>query len=195
MDKKKIALIILVVVIVGAYASFYAYASMVLIPEDKKVFKEELSGIGNSSITDSDISTLESEATQIESIDLTIIPADQRKTMADQMRNDPFITTMNSTIAELKKNVTNNQEIASRYDLLLKGDVANNIRSVYSQELINAMDKMNQIMVALPNDLENGDSKAVANDLRTLAQLGRELKNMSTTSQAKLETVVNQFGG
>lgn len=185
----------MVVVIVGAYASFYAYASMVLIPEDKKVFKEELSGIGNSSITDSDISTLESEATQIESIDLTIIPADQRKTMADQMRNDPFITTMNSTIAELKKNVTNNQEIASRYDLLLKGDVANNIRSVYSQELINAMDKMNQIMVALPNDLENGDSKAVANDLRTLAQLGRELKNMSTTSQAKLETVVNQFGG
>lgn len=195
MDNKKLALIILVVVVVGAYASYYAYASMVLIPEDKKVFKDELASLGNVSSSDADIAQMEQAASQIESIDLTVIPAAERKTLADQMRSDPFFTTWNASIAELKQNITRNQEIASRYDLLLKGNVANNIRSIYSQDLVAKVEALGPIFEKIPNDLEKGDGAAYARDVRELAKSMKELQQQLIISKAKLETVVNELGG
>jgi len=55
---------------------------------------------------------------------LTLIPSSQRQALANQLKNDSSITQINSTITELQQNITANQEIANRYDLLMKGDVA-----------------------------------------------------------------------
>lgn len=190
------ALLIAVLLIVGAYVSYYAYATMVLMPSDREVFQEELNSIKNSTITESDIKELEQAADQIENgVSLTVIPASERKVYAQELANDPAISSINSTINEVKSNVTTNEEIASRYDLLLKGDVADNIRAVYSQEMITMMEELNQIVQKLPSDLEKGDNKAVADDFRQIANLSKEYNQFVAEAVPRLQEIVNSLGG
>lgn len=51
MSKRKIGLIILLLVIVGAYASFYAYESTVIGPENMETFKSDLNATSEPVLT------------------------------------------------------------------------------------------------------------------------------------------------
>lgn len=194
LNKKVLALLIVGVIIVGAYVSYYAYATMVLMPADREVFQEELNSIKNSTVTESDIKELEQIADQIENgVSLTVIPASERKAYAQELANDPAISSINSTITEVKNNVTTNEEIASRYDLLLKGDVADNIRAVYNQEIVTMMEELYQVVQKLPSDLEKGDNKAVADDFRQIANLSREYNQFVAEAEPRLQEIVNSL--
>ncbi len=196
MNKKILALLIVAVLIIGGYAAFYVFQSLYAIPEDVKVFKDELKSIENAPIPEKDIKELETLANQIENgPSLKIIPKSERTKMANDMRNDPFFTSINSTVDEIKQNVTNNLEIASRYDLLLKGDVANNIRGIYSQKLISLAEDMQKIIEKIPNNFENGDNTALANDLRELARLGREMNTLAAQNKGKLNDIIKSLEG
>lgn len=196
MNKKVIALIALVVVIVGGYASYYAYASTYLMPKDVKVFKDELKSMEGVPIPESNITEMETLANQIQKLpSLKVVPLSERKKMANEMHNDPYFTHMNSTINEINKNFTNNQEIASRYDILLKGDVANNIRDVYNLQVIDLVKNMTNIYQKMPNDIENGDNTAYANDFRELAKYGRELNAIAIEDKTKLQSIIRSLGG
>jgi len=199
MNKKIIALIALILVIVvcvGGYVSYYAYASTVLIPKDVKVFKDELKSVEGNPIPESNITQLESEANQIQNgPSLKIIPLSERKKMVSNMEKDPFYTTMNSTIDELNENITINQEIASRYDILMKGDVANNIRSVYDAQKMDLIQNMTKTVQDMLTDFENGNNTAVANDMRDMAGEGKELNKFAAEDKPKLQNIINSLGG
>jgi exonuclease VII small subunit len=196
LNKKVLALLIVGVIIVGAYVSYYAYATMVLMPADREVFQEELNSIKNSTVPESDIKELEQIADQIENgVSLTVIPASERKAYAQELANDPAISSINTTITEVKNNITTNEEIASRYDLLLKGDVADNIRAVYNQEIVTMMEELYQVVQKLPSDLEKGDNNAVADDFRQIANLSREYNQFVAEAEPRLQEIVNSLEG
>jgi D-ribose pyranose/furanose isomerase RbsD len=194
MNKKTIALIILVVVIVGAYASYYAYASMVLIPEDLTVFKSELQPTSSPAIPESGITALENSANMVESYNaLSMISQSERNIHAEEITSDNG--NYSTVLKELKKNATANQEIALRYDLLLKGDVANEIRLIYANETVVIVDQMKNNTDKQAADLKSGDSKAYANDLREFAKLARQLNTNLEQAHTHLQNVVNKLGG
>jgi len=196
LNKKVLALLIVGVIIVGAYVSYYAYATMVLMPADREVFQEELNSIKNSTVPESDIKELEQIADQIENgVSLTVIPASERKAYAQELANDPAISSINTTITEVKNNITTNEEIASRYDLLLKGDVADNIRAVYNKEIVTMMEELYQVVQKLPSDLEKGDNNAVADDFRQIANLSREYNQFVAEAEPRLQEIVNSLEG
>lgn len=195
-NKKMIALIAVVVVIVGGYASYYTYASTYLIPKDVKVFKDELKSMEGAPIPEKNITEMETLANHIQKLpSLKVVPLSERKKMANEMRNDPYFTYMNSTIDEINENFTNNQIIASKYDILLKGDVANNIRDVYNVQIIDLVKNMTRTYQKMPNDIEKGDNNAYANDFRELAKYGRELNVIAVKDKTKLQNIINSLGG
>ncbi|MBM4240524.1 MAG: hypothetical protein FJ150_02460 [Euryarchaeota archaeon] len=194
MDKKVLALIILAVVIVGGYTSYYAYASIYLIPEDLKVFKDDLKSLENSTFPAENITEMEQAASVIgNGSSLQLIPAAERKKMADDLRNQ--LKPMQSQFEEFKQNFTNNREIASRYELIFKGNVANEIRAAYSDEIINLTDRVIKNLQKMAIDLENGDNVAYANDIREFANLMREYNKLAADAEARLQNVVNSLGG
>ena len=198
MDKKVLALLIVgvIVLVAGGYASYYAYASVVLIPEDVNTFKSELDSLENGTIIpESDIKEIENVANQLESGQYVLVSDSERKKVADDMRNDPFFVSLNSSAQEIKNNFTNNQNIASRYDILLKGSVANQIRNIYSDELSNTTDKLIQIAQKLPNDIENGNKTLIIADFREMASIGRQLNNQAAAAKINLQNVINELEG
>lgn len=193
MDKKVIALIIVAVIVVGAYASYYAYATTVLMPEDLKVFKQDLEKLSNksetSTIKESDINTIESYNA------LSLIPQSTRDQMADNLTNYKNNESKKAELEEAKQNFTTNRYIASRYDLILKGDVANDIRSVYDQKVIDLLDKMLANIDKQATDIRNGDSKAYANDLREMINLMNEYEAWRQQAIGYLQDIVTKLGG
>jgi hypothetical protein len=191
MDKKVIALIVVVVIVVGAYAGYYAYATMVLQPEDLKVFKEELDAASNltidTGITDSQISTIESSNV------LASIPQTTRDELANNLTSGS--NTVKSTLETAKKDFTGNREIASRYDWILKSDVANNIRLAYDQKMIDLIDQMLANMDKQATDIKNGDTVAYANDLREFNKLASEYNSYVQKTKEYLQQIVNKLGG
>jgi len=190
MNKKIAALIGLVVILAGGYASYYAYAATFLIPQDLEVFRDELSALEEP--LQEDIQTLEKLASEVEgSPSFKIIPESERKKMADELRKE--IAPSKSEFEEFKQNVTNNREIASKYDLLLMGDVADDIRAVYSEEIITLMDKMLKIADDTALYMEKGDNKALAKNLRELDDVYREIEKWDVESKPRLERIVSRL--
>ncbi len=191
MDKKVIALIVVVVIVVGAYAGYYAYATMVLQPEDLKVFKDELNSASNltidTGITDSQISTIESSNV------LASIPQTTRDELANNLTTGS--STVRSTLEASKKSFTENRDIASRYDLILKSDVANNIRLAYDQKMIDLINQMLANMDKQATDIKNGDTVAYANDLREFNKLASEYNSYVQKTKDYLQQIVNKLGG
>lgn len=194
MNKKIIALLILVGVIVGGYATYYAYATTVLMPEDLKVFKEELEVTSGPMVPESEITAMENSADMIEKYDgLSLVSQNERTTVADQLTLD----TGNFTIMmqEFSNNLTANQEIALRYDLIFKGDIGNEIRLIYDNETLNLVKQLEGNVNKQATDIRNGDSKAYANDLRESAKLFRQLNTKIEQAHNHLQILVNKLGG
>lgn len=193
MNKKILALVIFVVIMVG-YGTFYAYEFLYVIPEDVKFFKDELSSIEDGIIPESDINNMEAFANQIQnSPPMNTIPPEERKKIANDMRNDS--APMNSAEKELDYDLTGNQQIALKYDLLLKGNVAKDVRDVYSMQMIYLTENMDKINQKIPTDIENGDNIALANDYREMAKLSREFNALSALAKEKLQNIINNLEG
>lgn len=196
MNRKIFAVAIIAVLIIGGYGAFYAYESIYVVPEDLKIMKGELKSIEGGNIPESDINQMESLANQIQNMpSLKIIPLQERKKIANDLRNDPFYVSMNSTINELNANSTNNQGIASRYDILLKGNVAKDIRGIYSTEMTALVQNMKSTIEKMPVDIENGDNSALANDYREIAKIAREYNKLSSNDKTKLQNIINNLEG
>lgn len=194
MNKKIIAVIILVVVIAGAYASYYAYASMVMVPEDLKIFESELESLSSPAIHESELKELEESSRMIENFDaLSLASQSERNNIAEIMisENENFTSEMQ----EFRNNFTNNREISQRYDLMLKGDVANEIRSAYNYETLDLIDKIKNNTDKQAEDIKKGDSKAYANDVREFVKLAKKLNENLDQTRTHLQNVVNELGG
>lgn len=194
MNKKIIAVIILVVVMAGAYASYYAYASMVMVPEDLKIFKSELESLSSPAIPESELKELEESARMIENFDaLSLASQSERNNIAESMisENENFTNEMQ----EFRINFTNNREISQRYDLMLKGEVANEIRSAYNYETLDLIDKIKNNTDKQAEDIKKGDSKAYANDVREFVKLAKKLNENLDQTRTHLQNVVNELGG
>jgi len=105
MDKKYWALTILVLV-VGGYASYYAYAMTILVPKDLKTFKDELEAMEEPFITPSEIKEMEEIRSMLEGVDLKVIPAEGRKQGAEELRSEMSL----KELQEFKYNCSRNRE-------------------------------------------------------------------------------------
>lgn len=194
MNKKIIALIVLVAVIVGGYASYYAYASMALLPADLELFKDEVEATSSPGIPESVITEMENSASMVESYNgLSMISQNERNNVAEQMTgNNGNYTKM---MKELKNNFTTNQDIALRYDVLLKGDVAQEIRLAYTNETLSLIDQIKNNTDKQAADIKNGDSASYAKDVREFAKLARQFNTNAEQAHTHLQNVVNKLGG
>jgi uncharacterized protein YaiI (UPF0178 family) len=193
MNKKIIVLIVLVAVIAVGYASYYAYASMTLLPGDLEVFKDELEATSSPGIPESVITEMENSASMVESYNaLSMVSQNERNSVAEQMSDNVNYTKM---MKELKNNFTINHDIALRYDILLKGDVAQEIRLTYTNETLSLIDQIKNNTDKQAADIKNGDSASYANDVREFAKLARQFNTNEEQAHTHLQNVVNKLGG
>jgi len=194
MNKGLIAIIAVIVIAVGAYGGYYAYATTYLIPKDVKVLKDEIKTINESGSYSDEITSLDNQANQIENAkSLKNMPLSQRQKEANDIENGPGMQSINNTLNELKQNITATKKMASVYDLLLKGGAASSLRSAYNDEILNTLNSMDPLMNKLGQDVLAGDNKAVANDLRGMANAIKTFNDQEQTSVNNLQDTVNQL--
>ncbi len=194
MSKRKIGLIILLLVIVGAYASFYAYESTVIGPENMETFKSDLNATSEPVLTESELKNMDSLATEIENGNyLASMSPSERTQMANELRQET--APVKSQLQGIKENFTESRDAATDYDLMLKGDVANNIRTAYSENITSTADQIISVSDKMATDLQNGDSAAFAADIKKFDSLVRQFNSEMAQSHAALEQVVNALGG
>lgn len=194
MNKRLIIVLAVVIIVLGAYGSYYAYATTYLIPKDIELLKDEIKTINESGDYDAEIASLERQADRIEnSALLNKIPLIQRKKQANDLENGQGMQSINNTLNELKQNITATNDMAWEYDLLLRGDVASSLKSAYSDEIVDTLNNMDPLMNKLAQDLRKGDNKAVAGDLRKLADALRTFNKQEQISANNLQDAVNKL--
>ena len=194
MNKRLIIVIAVLIIVLGAYGSYYIYATTYLIHKDIGLLKDEIKTINESGTYDAEIVSLEWQADRIENSSLlNSIPLSKRQKQANGLENGPGIQSINNTLNELKQNITATKNMALRYDLLLRGDVASGLESAYSDEIVNTLNSMDPLMNKLAHDLRIGNSKAVADDLRKLAGALRTFNKQEQISADNLQDVVNKL--
>lgn len=194
MNKRLIIIIAVIIIVLGAYGGYYTYATAYLMPKDIALLKDEIKTINESGTYDDEIASLERQANSIENSSLLKnIPLAERQKQANNLENGPAVQSINSTLNELKQNVTATKEMALRYDLLLRGDVSTGLNSAYSDEMVNTLNNMDPLMDKLAMDLRKGNNKAVAGDLRELANALKTFNKQEEASANNLQDVVNKL--
>lgn len=194
MNKKLIGILAVIIIVLGAYGSYYAYATTYLVPKDIELLKDEIKTINESGTYDEEISSLERQADRIENLSLlNSIPLSERQKQANDLENGRGIQSITNTLNELKQNITTTKNMALEYDLLLMGDIASGLKSAYSDEIVNTLNSMDPLMNKLANDLRSGDNKAVAGDLRKLANALRTFNKQEQISANNLQDAVNNL--
>jgi len=194
MNKKLIGILAVIIIVLGAYGSYYAYATTYLVPKDIELLKDEIKTINESGTYDEEISSLERQADRIENLSLlNSIPLSERQKQANDLENGRGIQSITNTLNELKQNITTTKNMALEYDLLLMGDIASGLKSAYSDEIVNTLNSMDPLMNKLANDLRSGDNKAVAGDLRKLADALRTFNKQEQISANNLQDAVNKL--
>lgn len=189
--KLPVAIIIIVIAVLAVYGSFYAYATTNIQPQDLKTFEEDLKNIESTKIPENEINTISNYANKIETgIAIKNLPAEQISTNAAAMKP----TETDKTDFEKLNNKTNiNQAIAIRYDFLLKGDIANEIRIAYNTKLVEIRQKMIQTQEQAANDFTDGNNTAVAADLKQYVQYANEYNSLINAAEKSLEKLVQQL--
>ena len=194
MNKKLIVLIAVVIVVLGVYGCYYAYAAAYLIPEDINLLKDEIKTINESGTYDDEIAGLERQADRIENSSLLqSVSLTERQKQANNLKNGPTVQSINETLNELKQNITSTKNMALNYDLLLMGDIADGLESAYNDEMVDTLDSMDPLMDRLADDLRDGSNKAVAADLRELADKLKIFNKQEQISVDNLQNVVNKL--
>lgn len=194
MDKKYWVLVIVLVLVVGGYAGYYAYAMTTLVPKDLKTFKNDLKAAEEPIITPSQIKEMEEAKSMLEGVDLKVIPAEERKKGAEEYFKNPELL---KKLQELKYNCSRNREdVAFRYDVLLMGDVAKDIREVYSKDIEEKTEKLYTISNKMGDDLEKGDTEAFKADIDEVIRLFKELEDWRVKiAKPGLQRIVERLGG
>jgi hypothetical protein len=186
-----VVLILVVVVVVGVYGSFYAYSTVYIQPEDLKTFQADLANIDGTKISNDQIKTMENLANQIEnSTPINDLSSAQIANYSKAMQPSNMIKT---NFEKLNNNTKNNQATAMRYDLLLKGGIAKEIRTAYNTKLINLRQQMIETQNKTATDFAAGNNKAVAADLKQYTQTARQYNQLITNAKTSLEKIVNQL--
>ncbi len=194
MNKKLLIVIAVIIIALGAYGGYYAYATTYLIPKDIELLKDEIKTINESGTYNDEIASLEKQADSIENSSLLkSTPLNERQKQANNLENGPAVQSINNTLNELKQNITTTKNMALGYDLLLMGDVATGLKSAYNDEMVNTLNSMDPLMNKLAYDLRNGNDKAVADDLRGLANALRAFNKQEQVSANNLQDVVNKL--
>lgn len=194
MNKRLIVILAAIIIVLGAYGSYYTYATTYLIPKDIELLKDEIKTINESGTYDAEIASLEKQADRIENLSLlNNIPLRQRQKQANDLENGQGMQSINKTLNELKQNITATKYMALGYDLILRGDIASSLKSAYGDEIVNTLNNMDPLMNKLAQDLRNGDNKAVAGDLRKLADALRTFNKQEQISANKLQDAVNKL--
>lgn len=186
-----VAIIIIVVAVLAVYGTFYAYASSNIQSQDLKTFEEDLKTIDSTKISENEINTISNLATKIETgFAIKDLPAEQISSNAAAMKP----TETDKTDFDKLNNKTNtNQAIATRYDFLLKGDIAGEIRIAYNTKMVELRQKMIQTQEQAANDFTTGNNTAVAADLKQYVQYANEYNNLTTSAKTSLEKIVNKL--
>ncbi len=196
MSRKILALIIFLVAVVGVYGLFYAAVTTVLMPQDLNNFKNELDTMPQLPvINDSEIAQTENSAALMESYTpLKDLSQSQRTTMANQMRNNNFVPPelLNSNFDEYNAYI--NYKVLA-YNMAFKGDVSSELKNISSttEEISSMANKTMTLNQKMATDFENGDDKAYADDLRTLADFMKQYNGKIAELKTQLQNVVNQL--
>ena len=193
MNKKTLVLIIFIAV-AGIYGLFYATVTAVLVPQDLNEFKNELNTMPQLPVNnDSSIKELENQAAVFESSSpLKYMSQSERTNMANQMRNGNAMPSQALNQNFTGYNTYNNYK-ALAYTLVLKGELSNEIKNISSsyEELSSYANKTESINQKMATDLENGDNKAYANDLRGMANMMRQYNSEIAQLKIQLQNVIN----
>ena len=198
MNKKILAMIIILVAIVGVYGLFYVAVTSVLMPMNMNSFKTDLNAMPQLPVNNnSTINDLENSADIMESHpSLKYMSQNQRTEMANQMRNSnsppPGYLNQNFTdytnfygLSVLAFKITGKRTIATEINNLTT--ITNHLSSITNEST--TIDQKSA------NDFENGDDKAYANDLRNSANNLMQYNNAMTELKTQLQNIVNQLGG
>jgi hypothetical protein len=198
MNKKILALIILLVAIFIGYGLLYAGVNAVLMPQDLNEYQSQLNNMPEIPVVNnSTIDELESSADLMDnSSPLKYMSPSERTAMADFMRTNnsvpPEISNQNFTVYI---NYIDNR--AFPYILVFRGDIYDEIEniSVTYDKIASFSNKSQAISQKMADDFENGDDKAYAQDLRDLATLLKDYNSEMASLKSQLQEVVNQLGG
>ena len=198
MNKKILAMIIILVAIVGVYGLFYVAVTSVLMPMDMNSFKTDLNAMPQLPVNNnSTINDLENSADIMESHpSLKYMSQNQRTEMANQMRNSnsppPGYLNQNFT------DYTNFYGLSVlAFKITGKGTIATEINNLttITNHLSSITNESTTIDQKSANDFENGDDKAYANDLRNSANNLMQYNNAMTELKTHFQNIVNQLGG
>lgn len=186
-----VVLIIVIIIVVGIYGSFYAYSTLYIQPEDLKTFEADLANINGTKISNNQIQTMENLSNTIEN------STPIKNLSSSQLANDSKTIQPNNTIKtnfeKLNNKTSTNQAIATRYNLLLKGGLAKEIRTAYNTQLINLRQQMIETQNKTATDFAAGNNKAVAADLRQYVQIAKQYNQLINNAKTSLENIVNTF--
>lgn len=186
-----VVVVILVVVVLAVYGAFYVYATNNIQPDDLKTFQEDLKTIESTKIPESQINAISQYADQIENgTSIKELSEEQRNTYSNAMKPNE---TVKAEFEKLNTQIDTNQAIATRYAILLKGDIANEIRTAYNTKLVDVRQNMIETQEKAAEDFAAGNNTAVAADLRQYVQYSKEYNKLLTEAKTSLEKLVNQL--
>ena len=189
-------MLIVIVATVGIYGLFYAAVTTVLMPMDVDIYKDQLNTIPEfSTINESTITELESGAAVTESMSaLAYTSSEERTQMANIMRIGSNLPPefLNQNFEEYDR--TNDNKIWA-YDLILRGDISNELKNISStyKEIKHLNNETLSLNQKAANDLESGDSKAYAEDLRSTANNLRQYNKAMEKLKTQLQNLINQL--
>lgn len=193
MKKKYLALLVLLVLLVGSYAAVFAYAKVIIIPEQLKSAKEDLKNM------DMDVNSYNKTSTNtsmnsFNNINLAMIPAGERKKIADQMRTTP--NKRLNTVDRLSSEGPTVQLYCLLYSLVFEFDAARDMNEMFSYADAsenNSNNFMNLMGTKIPDDIESGDNKAVSNDYAKLDELMEENQHLNMVMRDLTQKIINDL--
>lgn len=190
MKKKYLALLVL---LVGSYAAVFAYAKVIVIPEQLKSAKEDLKNM------DMDVNSYNKTSTNtsmnsFNNINLAMIPAGERKKIADQMRTTP--NKRLNTVDRLSSEGPTVQLYCLLYSLVFEFDAARDMNEMFSYSDVsenNSNNFMNLVGTKIPDDIERGDNKAVSDDYAKLDELMEENQHLNIVMRDLTQKIINDL--
>lgn len=180
--------------IVGIYGLFYAAVTTILMPWDTTTFEMELSTVQIPVNNASTIAEMESAAADTESTSsLSYVSKSERTEVANIMRitNTP----PPGFFDQMKGYEQLNYFRMLAYTLIFRGDISNQIKNISSTHkeislLDNETESLNQ---KLYTDMEKGDSKGYAEDLKNIADNLKQQNIAMETLKTQLENLINML--
>lgn len=190
MKKKYLALLILIVLLIGSYAAVFAYAKVIMIPNQLKISKEDLNNMNM------DLNSYNKTNSEVDfgNIDLAMLPASERKNIADQMRSNPN-QRLNS-INKLSADSPITDMFIGFYYLVFEGDAAADMKDManYYADIENNSNQFQDLIgTTLPDDIEKGDTKAVAADNVRMKELLKENQRLNMVARDQTQKLINDL--